>query len=105
MVMRPAMMYALQMAALAKIQEDKMKVGELKRIRFLSGVTRPGRILNKVNQWEDSHQVFWRQSCRGKVSKQIGQAIAGLLLFSVFRTHMAWIIEELEQSAVVVSEE
>lgn len=39
MVMRPAMMYALQMAALAKIQEDKMKVGELKRIRFLSGVT------------------------------------------------------------------
>lgn len=46
MAMRPAMMYALQMAALAKTQEDKMKVGELKRIRFLSGVT---RILNKVN--------------------------------------------------------
>lgn len=53
MVMRPAMMYALQMAALAKIQEDKMKVGELKRIRFLSGVTRPGRILNKVNFKEE----------------------------------------------------
>lgn len=49
MVMR----HDLQMAALAKIQEDKMKVGELKRIRFLSGVTRPGRILNKVNFKEE----------------------------------------------------
>lgn len=78
----------LKMAALAKIQA-KMKVGELKTIRFLSGVTRLGRILNKskfkkrVYQREDIGQVFWRQSHRGKVNEQFGQAIAGLFLFFV----------------------
>ena len=46
-VVRPAMVYGLETVAATKKQVEKMKVAEMKMLRFLMGVTRKDKIRNK----------------------------------------------------------
>ena len=46
-VVRPPMLYGLEMAALTKKQEAELEVAELKMLRFLLGVTRMNKIKNE----------------------------------------------------------
>ena len=46
-VMRPAMVYGLETVAVTKKQVKKMKVAELKMLRFAMGVTRKDKIKNE----------------------------------------------------------
>ena len=46
-VVRPAMVYGLETVAVTKRQVEKMKVAEMKMLRFAMGVTRKDKIRNK----------------------------------------------------------
>ena len=47
LVVRPAMVYRLEMVAVTKKQVKKMEVAEMKMLRFAMGVTRKDKIRNK----------------------------------------------------------
>ena len=46
-VVRPAMLYEMEMVAVTERQMGKMKVAELKMVRWALGVTRKNKIRNK----------------------------------------------------------
>ena len=46
-VVRPAMVYGLEMVAVTKKQVKKMEVAEMKMLRFAMGVTRKDKIKNE----------------------------------------------------------
>ena len=46
-VVRPVMLYGLEMVAVTKKQVEEMEVAEMKRLRFAMGVTRKDKIRNK----------------------------------------------------------
>ena len=47
LVVRPVMVYGLEMVAVTKKQVEEMKVAEMKMLRFAMGVTRKGKIRNE----------------------------------------------------------
>ena len=47
LVIRPAMVYGLETAAVTKKQVEKMEVAEMKMLRFAMGVTRKDKIRNE----------------------------------------------------------
>ena len=49
-VLRPAMMYGLEIVAVTKKQVKEMEVAEMKMLRFAIGVTRKDKIRNRVHQ-------------------------------------------------------
>ena len=49
-VLRPAMMYGLEIVAVTKKQVKEMEVAEMKMLRFAIGVTRKDKIRNGVHQ-------------------------------------------------------
>ena len=62
MVVRPAMMYGAETWALKKAQEKKLDVAEMRMFRWMSGVTKLGRIRNErirgtTKVGEISHKV------------------------------------------------
>ena len=46
-MVRPAIMYGLETVAVTKKQVEEMKVGEMKMLRFIMGVTRKDKIRNE----------------------------------------------------------
>ena len=46
-VVRPAMVYGLEMVAVTKKQVEEMKVKEMKKLRFTMGVMRKDKIRNE----------------------------------------------------------
>ena len=79
-VVRPSMLYGLEMAALTKKQEAELEVAELKMLRFSLGVTRMDKIKNEyirgtahVKYFGDKTKMVWAcEKKRGRVHKKKG---------------------------------
>lgn len=81
-VVRPALMYSLEMVAIIKRQEAELEMAELKMLSFLSGVTRTDRIRNEdirgtahVEKFGDKvREAKLRWFVQRRESEYIGQA-------------------------------
>ena len=62
-VVRPSMLYGLEMAALTKKQEAELEVAELKMLRFLLGMTRIDKIKNEYI-WGTAHMKCFGDKTR-----------------------------------------
>ena len=49
-VVRPAMVYGLEMVAVTKRQVEEMEVAKMKMLRFAMGVTRKNKVRNEYNR-------------------------------------------------------
>ena len=62
-MVRPAMMYGIEILAITKVQQRKMQVAEMKMLRWSLRITRKGGIRNE----EISVKLYHRKDARNSI--------------------------------------